>query len=380
MACPPQESEPCSNLHDSLFSNCDFTDKVELNVAVCRSCNLKCVEDDGADVKPYSCRLQSENGFEFSEKASENQKSLKCSHIHGELRTLSACHHNNDKHDHRKVITPKCLEKVNGVTHMYHLPGDNNAGGELILVDLLNTRKGEAADTENHSFSGDSGRGSGSACQCTENDCDDDDVSCDEIEAEKICSSEVHSNTHHNEVDALLNDLEKTSLDQLSPCEHCPALDNAISDVTYTVYESEKQMPDIMRLITRDLSEPYSIYTYRYFIHNWPRLCFLAICDNQFVGAIVCKLDLHKKMVRRGYIAMLAVDSEFRRRKIGSTLVTKAIEAMMRDDCDEVVLETEITNQSALRLYENLGFVRDKRLFRYYLNGVDALRLKLWLR
>ena len=48
--------------------------------------------------------------------------------------------------------------------------------------------------------------------------------------------------------------------------------------------------------------------------------------------------------------------------------------------CDEVVLETEITNTSALRLYENLGFVRDKRLFRYYLNGVDALRLKLWLR
>lgn len=46
----------------------------------------------------------------------------------------------------------------------------------------------------------------------------------------------------------------------------------------------------------------------------------------------------------------------------------------------KVVLETEITNKSALKLYENLGFVRDKRLFRYYLNGVDALRLKLWLR
>lgn len=46
----------------------------------------------------------------------------------------------------------------------------------------------------------------------------------------------------------------------------------------------------------------------------------------------------------------------------------------------QVVLETEITNKAALNLYENLGFVRDKRLFRYYLNGVDALRLKLWLR
>ncbi|XP_019630871.1 PREDICTED: N-alpha-acetyltransferase 30-like [Branchiostoma belcheri] len=150
--------------------------------------------------------------------------------------------------------------------------------------------------------------------------------------------------------------------------------------VSYVSYQSELQMPDIIRLITKDLSEPYSIYTYRYFIHNWPKLCFLAMSGGRCVGAIVCKLDMHKKMVRRGYIAMLAVDENYRRKSIGSTLVKKAIRAMTDDDCDEVVLETEITNKPALRLYENLGFVRDKRLFRYYLNGVDALRLKLWLR
>ncbi|XP_017264510.1 N-alpha-acetyltransferase 30 [Kryptolebias marmoratus] len=150
--------------------------------------------------------------------------------------------------------------------------------------------------------------------------------------------------------------------------------------IRYVRYESELQMPWIMRLITKDLSEPYSIYTYRYFIHNWPQLCFLAMVEQECVGAIVCKLDMHKKMFRRGYIAMLAVDSKHRRKSIGTNLVKKAIYAMVEGDCDEVVLETEITNKSALKLYENLGFVRDKRLFRYYLNGVDALRLKLWLR
>lgn len=46
--------------------------------------------------------------------------------------------------------------------------------------------------------------------------------------------------------------------------------------IRYVRYESELQMPDIIRLITKDLSEPYSIYTYRYFIHNWPQLCFLV--------------------------------------------------------------------------------------------------------
>ena len=47
-------------------------------------------------------------------------------------------------------------------------------------------------------------------------------------------------------------------------------------EVEYIVYENELQMPCIMRLIQKDLSEPYSIYTYRYFIHNWPHLCFMV--------------------------------------------------------------------------------------------------------
>ena len=36
------------------------------------------------------------------------------------------------------------------------------------------------------------------------------------------------------------------------------------------------------------------------------------------------------------------------------------------------------SNTGALNLYEKLGFYRDKRLLRYYLNGGDAFRLKLW--
>ncbi|XP_060530944.1 N-alpha-acetyltransferase 30-like [Cylas formicarius] len=150
--------------------------------------------------------------------------------------------------------------------------------------------------------------------------------------------------------------------------------------IEFVQYQSELQMPMIMKIIQKDLSEPYSIYTYRYFIHNWPKLCFLAMYEQQCVGAIVCKLDLHRKVIKRGYIAMLAVDQNFRKLKIGSTLVQMAIHEMTLGDADEVVLETEVTNKPALKLYEKLGFVRDKRLFRYYLNGVDALRLKLWLR
>lgn len=147
--------------------------------------------------------------------------------------------------------------------------------------------------------------------------------------------------------------------------------------IKYNEYKSELQLPEIIHLIENDLSEPYSVYTYRYFIHNWPNLCFLAKDGDKYVGVIICKLDRHKDRLR-GYIAMLAVAKTHRKMSIGSNLVKKAIYAMKDMNADEVVLETEFTNQGALGLYQRLGFIKDKRLYRYYLNGVDAFRLKLF--
>lgn len=191
-------------------------------------------------------------------------------------------------------------------------------------------------------------------------------------------SSERLSNSSVDQVTSLPKEVGDSNPAQ-STSTAVSGLDPSNIVIEYKEYESELQMQDIMRLIQTELSEPYSIYTYRYFIYNWPKLCFLAAHGKEYVGAIVCKLDMHMN-VKRGYIAMLAVKKEYRKLKIGTTLVQKAIEAMLADDADEVVLETEMKNIPALRLYENLGFVRDKRLFRYYLNGVDALRLKLWFR
>ena len=64
--------------------------------------------------------------------------------------------------------------------------------------------------------------------------------------------------------------------------------------------------------------------------------------SGECVGAIVCKLDYHKKIVKRGYIAMLAVDSGHRKRKIGSTLVKRAIDAMIAEDADEVCIKIRL--------------------------------------
>ncbi|OMJ73866.1 hypothetical protein SteCoe_27346 [Stentor coeruleus] len=149
-------------------------------------------------------------------------------------------------------------------------------------------------------------------------------------------------------------------------------------DIVYKIYSEESQLTDLMKMIDSELSEPYSIFTYRYFLYNWPKLCILAYKESDLIGVIVCKADTHSKVLR-GYIAMLAVKQDYRRAGIGRKLVSQAIQAMKDANVDEIVLETEVTNTAALKLYEGFGFARDKRLQSYYLNGNDAYRLKLWL-
>ncbi|VEU23998.1 DEKNAAC105218 [Brettanomyces naardenensis] len=74
---------------------------------------------------------------------------------------------------------------------------------------------------------------------------------------------------------------------------------------------------------------------------------------------------------------MLAVTEQYRGLGIAKKLINMTIDMMMEKKCDEIILETEVVNKKALRLYENFGFLRVKRLYRYYLNKHDAYRLIL---
>ena len=112
-------------------------------------------------------------------------------------------------------------------------------------------------------------------------------------------------------------------------------------DIVVASFKDESQMEEIMTMIGKDLSEPYSIFTYRYFIHGWPELCITAHVKEKMIGIIICKIDdrtKDKRAYKRGYIGMLAVDDAYRRRGIGTMLVERAILKMVTLDCEEAVL------------------------------------------
>jgi len=98
------------------------------------------------------------------------------------------------------------------------------------------------------------------------------------------------------------------------------------SEVVYIDYRDESMMKDIQNLVSGDLSEPYSIFTYRYFLHNYPELCICAYktrslvepldvgIDKVMIATIVCKLERESSGQLQGYMAMLAVDKSYRNR------------------------------------------------------------------
>ncbi|CAF9917693.1 MAG: N-alpha-acetyltransferase mak3 [Heterodermia speciosa] len=156
------------------------------------------------------------------------------------------------------------------------------------------------------------------------------------------------------------------------------------SELRFLQYPSSKEstyLPAIRQLISNDLSEPYSICVYRYFLYQWGDLCFMALdADDKLIGVVISKLEAHRGGPMRGYIAMLAVREEYRGKGIATRLVRMAIDIMIERDADEIALETEVTNTAAMKLYERLGFLRSKRLHRYYLNGNSAFRFVLYIK
>ena len=246
------------------------------------------------------------------------------------------------------------------------------------------------------------------------------------------------------------NLMETLSLVPAPPSEGGGGGGEPVAVVRYS--GAPEQLHAIMALMGAELSEPYSIFTYRHFLEGWPELCFVVSRPPGSVrGAGRTRrarppagtlLPIPSTRARR---PLLATGSSARsstrwscararaagaatspcspsRRSTGSTgsgggsprracrpcarCATRWARgrgagprrARVRPRCRarrrarltrptparspraQIVLETEETNTAALRLYERLGFVRDKRLPKYYLNNNDAFRLKAVLR
>ena len=159
------------------------------------------------------------------------------------------------------------------------------------------------------------------------------------------------------------------------------------SDFLYKTYPGCKQRQRIIDIMTKYLSEPYPIYTYMYFLDLFPDCTILCYDktkkdenNNNFVaGAVVGNINRKPNKVQ-GYIAMLAVEEEYRKKGLGRKMVELLMDTFKKSyRVNEISIETEVDNYPALGLYESLGFVRTKMYINYYFNANNAYKLKLFL-
>lgn len=77
-----------------------------------------------------------------------------------------------------------------------------------------------------------------------------------------------------------------------------------------------------------------------------------------------------------GHVITIDVRQEFRRYRVGSSLLSAAEQRFRGRRCQLVRLETAVDNQGALAFYKRHGYDVVRTIPRYYSNGVDALLLE----
>jgi ribosomal-protein-alanine N-acetyltransferase len=133
------------------------------------------------------------------------------------------------------------------------------------------------------------------------------------------------------------------------------------------------------------LPEHYSDYFFESILRELPEAFIVAELNDRIVGYIMCKIEFgfsnYRKLgfVKKGHVVSVAVLEQDRGKGIGKALMLEGISGVMSRKSDEIYLEVRVSNESAIKMYEKLGFQIKSKLRTYYRDGEDAYLMALEL-
>ena len=95
-----------------------------------------------------------------------------------------------------------------------------------------------------------------------------------------------------------------------------------------------------------------------------PDLSVLALIQGQPVGFITCA-DYEEEPAQSGFVIQVGVDPEWRGQGLGAAMMIHALDAWRDAGKKAVLLDVNVNNPVAIRLYEQLGFVVVRRRGRF---------------
>ena len=133
------------------------------------------------------------------------------------------------------------------------------------------------------------------------------------------------------------------------------------------------------------LPEHYSDYFFESILRELPEAFIIAELNAKIAGYIMCKIEFgfsnFRKLgfVKKGHVVSVAVLEEHRGKGVGKALMLEGINGVLQKKADEIYLEVRVSNTSAIKMYQKLGFDTKSRLRSYYRDGEDAYLMALEL-
>ncbi|MCQ2070723.1 MAG: GNAT family N-acetyltransferase [archaeon] len=113
-----------------------------------------------------------------------------------------------------------------------------------------------------------------------------------------------------------------------------------------------------------------------YFMMQWPAGQIVAL---DFTGRVIGYLAGARLQNRKASIHLFCVDSQYRGRGIGSSMLQRFRQAAIMEGLGTIQLEVRDTNVSAISFYRRHGFVTTENLPGFYNDGGDGIRMELSL-
>lgn len=164
-------------------------------------------------------------------------------------------------------------------------------------------------------------------------------------------------------------------------------LQTALRNVgNYVIRRCDREdLSSVIEINMATLPEHYSDYFFESILKELPEAFIVAELDHKVVGYIMCKIEFgfsnfHKLgFVKKGHVVSVAVVEEHRRKGLGKALMQEATSGMVARKIDEIYLEVRVSNEQAVKLYENLGLSIKTKIRGYYRDGEDAYLMAIVL-
>jgi ribosomal-protein-alanine N-acetyltransferase len=118
--------------------------------------------------------------------------------------------------------------------------------------------------------------------------------------------------------------------------------------------------------------EPYDRELFLELYRDCGGLFIVAKCSGRIAGYMVSCAKSGK-----AEIVSIAVHPKYQKLGVGSALMVHTLAALKKKKVQSVKLMVKTTNSSGVRFYRRFGFIRVRRVPRYYEDGADAFRMSL---